>query len=475
VNRRLLLGYLGLTLFVLLALELPLGIRNAQTERRDLEAKVERDAVALASIADDALADPSVVRLETVGAVSYRYRHDTGGRVVVVDARGIALVDTDPTGAGVRTFANRPEVAAALRGAVATGTRHSRELGANLLYVAVPVSSGGRVEGAVRITYPTSAVDSRIRRYWLILGAIALVVLALAAAMGLALARVVTHPLRRVEAAAAAVGTGDLTARAPEDEGPQEVRSLAAVFNDTVTKLDQLLRSQQEFVADASHQLRTPLTALRLRLENLERDLGEAQRAELAAVMAEVERLAGLVDRLLALARADSAAEAPRAVDPALLLRERADAWSALAREQGVVLEVDVDEAKLARAGPERLRHALDNLIENAIEASPPGGRVTLGAREAPPWIEVSVLDQGAGLTAAERGRAFDRFWRGRAQGEGSGLGLAVVKRLAESDGGEVELLPAPGGGLKAVLRLRPAAEAAGGSRQDPAPAGRAG
>src|SRR5207249_4017256 len=117
-----------------------------------------------------------------------------------------------------------PEIAAALRGRVAVGTRPSATLHTNLLYVAVPVAAAGRVEGAVRITYPTSTVDARIRRYWLVLAAIAAVVLAAAALVGIRLAAFVARPLSRLEDAAAAVGGGDLRARAPEDFGPPEVR-----------------------------------------------------------------------------------------------------------------------------------------------------------------------------------------------------------------------------------------------------------
>ena len=178
-----------------------------------------------------------------------------------------------------------------MRGQVAQGVRYSSTLHEHLLYVAVPIAAGGVVDGAVRITYPTSAVDARITRYWLILLAIAAVVLALAAVAGTRLATFVIRPLRNLERAAGAVGDGDLAMRAPEHEGPPEVRSLAAVFNETVGRLEQLLRSQNEFVADASHQLRTPLTALRLRLENLERDLTEPGRRDLEGALEEVERL----------------------------------------------------------------------------------------------------------------------------------------------------------------------------------------
>ena len=338
MTRRLLLGYLGLVIVVLAALEVPLGVENAHTARRDLETKVERDATTLGSLAQEAVRVPTRNRLEPVAAIAYRYAHDTGGRVVIVSRRGGALIDTNPRGQGAETFASRPEIAAALRGRVAAGTRQSETLHATLLYVAVPIAAAGRVDGAVRITYPTSAVDARIRRYWLVLLAIAGIVLSVATVVGLRLAAFVVRPLRGLEHAAAAVGRGDLSKRAPQEQGPPEVRSLATVFNEMVARLELLLHSQQEFVADASHQLRSPLTALRLRLENLARDVEPPGKRELAGALAEVERLAGLVDSLLALARADAEAAPSGRVDLARLVRDRVQAWSALAEERGVHL-----------------------------------------------------------------------------------------------------------------------------------------
>jgi signal transduction histidine kinase len=456
VSRRLLLGYLGLVVVVLAALEIPLGVQNARSERSNLETKVEHDATTLASLAQDALRRPTRARLDPVAAVAYRYRRETGGRVVIVSSNGTALIDTNPRGSGVERFASRPEIGAALRGQVAAGTRHSRTLGTNLLYVAVPVASGGVVHGSARITYPTSAVDDRIRRYWLVLAAIAGIVLAIAGVIGLRLAGFVARPLRRLEHTAGELGRGDLTARADETDGPEEVRSLAVTFNDTAAQLEQLLRSQDEFVADASHQLRTPLTALRLRLENLARDVTPEGEAELAAALAEVERLNGLVDALLALARADARALPVGRLELVALVRERADAWNALAEERGVRLAAVAGKPVAAHAAEERVRQVLDNLVENAVEASPHGGTVTVEARAAPPWVELRVRDEGPGMSIEERERAFDRFWRARG-GEGSGLGLAIVRRLVEADGGSVELRGDHGNGLEAVVRLRPA------------------
>jgi signal transduction histidine kinase len=453
VTRRLLLGYLGITLFVLVALEVPLGIQNQRTERRDITMKVEHDATAIASLAEDAIQAGTVAQLRPVANRVYSYAGSTGGRVVIVDKRGAARIDTSSRLEGGESFASRPEIRSALRGTVASGTRYSKTLKARLLYVAVPIASGGVVHGAVRITYPISTVDARILRYWLILALIAAIVSAVAAAVGFATARFVARPLRRLEHAAAEVGAGELDARAPEHDGPKEVRSLAAVFNETVSRLGLLLRSQEEFVADASHELRTPLTALQLRLESLERNVSLHGRGDLEAALREVGRMSDMVEALLALARAE--AEPSGVIDVAGVVAERVDTWQALAQERHVSLVADTNGMVTGRAAPERLAQIVDNFVANALDAAPEGSTVTVFAREAGDHAEVRVRDEGPGLDPEDRLRAFDRFWRARSGGGGSGLGLAIVRKLAQADAATVALDEAPGGGLDAVVRLR--------------------
>ena len=452
MSRRLLISYLALAIVVLALLEIPLGISYARNERHDLSTNVERDAVALASLAEDALeqrasAPPAVVRL------ARRYQRDTGGRVVVVDAQGRALVDSESQGVGA-DFSSRPEIAAALDGTVATGTRHSNTLGTDLLYVAVPAASGGIVHGAVRITYPTSEVDERVRRYWLVLAAIAAVVLAVAVALAGGFARWIVRPLSRVEEAAGEVAAGNLNVRVPAT-GPPELRRLAGSFNEMVVQLGSLLHSQEQFVADASHQLRTPLTALRLRLENLARDGDGRREGEFEGALEELERLSALVDGLLTLARADRAASTPAELDVASGLGERVDAWSALAEEQQVRLVARVEGRLHALATPGRLEQVLDNLLANALEVAPTGSDIELTAARSGPLVEIRIRDRGPGMSSEEIAHAFDRFWRGGADEAGFGLGLAIVQRLVHADGGEIELRPREGGGLEAILRLR--------------------
>jgi signal transduction histidine kinase len=455
MTRRLLASYLSITVLVLLIIEIPLGVVFARAERDRLVAAVERDATVLATVVEDTLEAGATSGLDPVAA---GYQDRTGGRVVVVDRQGVTVADSDPPAPGRRDLSTRPEIAAALRGQHTTGSRSSVTLGGSFLYVAVPVASQARVYGAVRITYPTATVDARVRRVWLALAGVAVVVLGVVALVGLALARSTTRPMRRLEQATTAVARGDLEARAPADQGPPEVRWLAAAFNDMAARLGRLLGAQQAFVADASHQLRTPLTALRLRLDNLEVTMPPAATGDLRAAAAETGRLARLVDGLLALARAEAAPSRREVVDLAAAAADRQAAWTPLATEQDVELSVQPGPTAPVWAVPGAVEQVLDNLLANALRVAPAGSRIQLGVQQAEGWVELHVTDQGPGMSAEQRQRAFDRFWRGPATDrEGTGLGLAIVRQLLEASGGTAELHPNPDGGLDAVARLRPA------------------
>lgn len=457
MRRRLLLSYLSLTIFVLLVLEIPLGVAYANSERRRLDSDVQHDALALSIRAEESL---ERVDRAALTRLANKYQGDTGGRVVIVGPTGALLADSSPTRQGARNFASRPEFRAALKdGRESSGTRHSETLNETLLYFAVPVVKGKQVVGALRVTYPTSFVDARIRRTWLVLVGVALIVLGIVFAVSLRLARQVTKPLEDLEDAAARLGHGELDTRAPVPKGPPEIRGLAESFNQTAGRLEELVTSQQAFVADASHQLRTPLAALRLRLENLEGELAPDPVAaeDVAGALAEVARLSRLVDGLLELARAERSVATQVDVELAELVGSRVDAWSALAAERGVELAPEVADDIVVRSAPGRLDQALDNLLSNAIEVAPEGSAVRIEAARAGRQVALRVLDAGPGMSAAQRARAFDRFWRApdAERDGGSGLGLAIVHRLVTADGGTVELDESPGGGLAVMMRLR--------------------
>ena len=467
MRRRLVLSYLSLTLFVLLALGLPFGLTFANSERRRLVSDVQHDAFALALRSDQFVhataprADPQPT-IPTLTRLIRRYERNPGARVVVVDVTGSVLADTStPAGKAVPPTAadalrRQPELVSALRGHEATAER-SRAKAGDMIAVAVPLVSDGHTDGAVLITYPLSVLDARIERNWLLLlalsGVIALVVLL----VSVLLARSFTKPLAELDEAAARLGEGDLRVRVPIPDDPPELSGLARSFNATAGRLEALLRSQQAFVADASHQLRTPLAALRLRLENLEAEGAHGEADDLERALTEVRRLSQLVDSLLLLARAEQAAPALVDLDLAALVEGRADAWFALAAERDVAIDADVPPIAVLGT-PGRLEQVLDNLLNNALEVAPGGTAVRVQARRSGDRVELEVCDAGPGMTEEQRSRAFDRFWRatpGRRDRGGFGLGLAIVRQLVTADGGSVELDVAPEGGLAVRLDLR--------------------
>jgi len=327
VTRRLLASYLLITVLTLVLLAVPLGVFFAQRERERIAADLEHDATVIATLYEDDLENDRP--LDPAAATEYSER--TGARVVVVDRDGISMIDT--AGPADRDFSTRPEIAEALSGRSATGTRSSDTLATDILYVAVPVASSGTVHGALRLTIDTSDVTARIHRFWLGLAAIGIVIIGLVALVGWWLARSVTRPVRRLQADADRFADGDLTVAPGQHGGPPELRALAVSIATMANRLDELLAAQRAFVADASHQLRSPLTALTLRLENLHSRLSPDAQTDLDTAIEETDRLGALVNDLLQLARAD---ERPRrdAVDLARLTADRVDTWTGIAESR---------------------------------------------------------------------------------------------------------------------------------------------
>lgn len=455
---------------VLLVQDVPLARHLRTVERDRIVTALERDAFTFAGLASDSLQDGGDAARSDVDDLAELqeriggYAAESGARVVVVGADGAAVATSDGQDVG-QDFRNREEVTAALGGRTAAGERRSESLGESLLYVAVPVRSGTTVLGAVRLTYPAGeveqAVDERVRGLFVA----ALVTLACAAFVGFLLATVLTRRLRRLERTAEQLAAGDLGARA-EDESTAEMHALAQSFNTMAERVEQLVDAQRGFAADASHQLRTPLTALRLRLDRtaeLVADEPDAALESLEAAQYEAARLQRLVDGLLTLARAERGdASQIVAIDVAAVVRERAEAWGPLAEERdcAVVLGVggDADGTLLALAVPGAVEQIVDNYVDNALEVAPPGSDVRIDVRRTGGFIEVRVSDSGSGMDPESRERAFDRYWRGGDSAPGgSGLGLAIARTLADASGGEVALLEREGGGVVARLTLRAA------------------
>jgi signal transduction histidine kinase len=456
VTRRLVLSYVLLAAFVLLVVELPLGLTFAARAQDRLLADVERDARVLAGLVEERVESGDDVAVATIAS---QYARQSDGRVVITDAEGTSVVDTDRPDDGPRDFSTRPEFQVALSGTQATGIRRSDTLGEELAYVAVPIASDGSLNGVVRVSFPTEEVREQVRDNWLRLGLLSLLVLAGAASLGWLVARWATGPVEQLEDGAGKLAAGDLSGRVEVDRGPPELQHLAATFNDMAARLEVLVGAQRAFVADASHQLRTPLTALRLRIESLE-DTALAEgadpalaRQDLEAIDAELERLGQLVEGLLALARSESATGTV-VVDAAEVAADAVARWSPLAEEQSVELTLQSPEQAPVRMVSGGLEQVLDNLIDNALGVAPPGTAVRVDIVDDADGVQLSVRDHGPGMSATDRARATDRFWRAAdAVPGGTGLGLAIVKELAVVSGGSVQLAdPADGPGL--VVRV---------------------
>jgi signal transduction histidine kinase len=478
MTRRLLGSYLTITAFVLLILEIPLGITFQRSEKAQLVANLESNARILGSFSEETLRFEALDKLNTAQARELKddKSHLTGEvhtvssrqnvGVVVVDARGRRLIDSSPREAEGPDLSNQPEIAKALglrdplhNTQTASVERYSSALHETILYVAVPVVSGsgpGDLLGAVRLGYSVDRLHNRVRSNWLSLGLLAFVVLGAVAIVGSVLARSVTRPVRSLEDAVTALAGGDLAARAPTRAGPPEVRTLAVEFNDMARRLGELIKAQRSFVADASHELRTPLTALRLRLENLEYATPEELPGDIEVLSNEISRLSRLVEGLLALARADGQRPEREIIDVDDEVRQRAAAWEAFADEQAVHIETGAPTGAHASAVKGALAQVLDNYLANALEVSPPDATIEVSIEKSPEHVTVHVVDHGPGLGAVERDHAFDRFWRasGSTPGRGSGLGLAIVRQLVEASGGSARLDAADTGGVDAVVTL---------------------
>jgi signal transduction histidine kinase len=458
---RLLAAFAYVLLLLSVALVVPFALNLTGRIDAEVRAEATSQAQLIAASASGRLSD----RRE-LASLARRAALAASGRVIVVDRRGRLLADSAGGGLGSASYANRPEIARALRGRPAQGQRRSDSLRQELLFTAVPVVSRGRPAGAVRVTQSVEAVNDRKRRDVLVLAGLAVVALLLGLAVAWVLADSLSRPLRALAATARRVGQGELRARAAV-EGSREQREVARSFNTMTERLGRALESQRAFVANASHQLRTPLTGLRLRLEAASgRASDPAVREDLAAADEETQRLADLLRDLLLLARDTGPGEpstdgvAAPVAEVAASARER---WEGPAQADGHELELHGERSVAVRASAADLAVILDNLIENALRYSPQGTPVRVEWSSDGGEAVLAVLDRGKGVSAEERESVFERFYRGEAgRGvPGTGLGLPIVSALARRWGGSARLEAPAGGGTRAEVRLPLAAAAA--------------
>ncbi len=305
---------------------------------------------------------------------------------------------------------------------------------------------------AIQVARPLTEVDDTLRRLLLVLVAVSIGGIGAAILLGRLVTRSAIAPVAALtEAAEHVTRTSDLTRRV-DAPGPDELGRLAASFNTMLEALEQSVAAQRQLVADASHELRTPLTSVRTNIEALERsgDMPAGERAELLrSVVTQLEGLSVLVGDLVDLARDG---ERPHELEDVRLdLVAEEAVGRARTRAPGGRFETRL-EPSFVRAVPAQVHRALDNLLDNAVKWSPPGGTIEVGVAGG----EVRVRDHGPGIDAEDLPLVFDRFYRSAAARgtPGSGLGLAIVRQVAESHGGTATAANAPGGGACLTLRL---------------------
>jgi signal transduction histidine kinase len=420
VTRRILGGFVAVLAMVIIGIVVPLCWIVSAQHSRDYRANAQLAARSFATIAEEKLGDH-----EPGSSLDDLLRQD--------DDRSDAVAVLDLAGTVVGTSGHAIPAPWLVSAAVGDDPES-------------PV-------GLVVMARSAMPLDRWLMMLWMGLTFSALAAIAVSALVGWSLARWIARPLTGLAAAARDVGSGRLAVHADGTGGPSEVREVAVAFNDMAEKVAALLEAQRGMTADVSHQLRTPLAALRLRLELLCDDTVESERGELMAMLAEMGRLSRLVEGLLAVARAEAVVSVPEPTDVAAVSSARIAAWLPVAAERGVRLDMVAGSA-IAATTEGHLEQILDNLIANALDAVPPTGWVRLEVSRTPTQAVIQIIDSGPGMTAEQRACAFGRFVTDRGSRGGTGLGLAIVGRLVATDRGAARLEETEGGGLTVDVRF---------------------
>ena len=461
MRARLIAALLGLTLVVLLVHDIPLTgyLRTVETDR--IITALERDSFIIAGKSEEALESPNLTTSTLMWTAVKAYSKSSGARVMVMNSLGIVVCASNGTSALGTSYASRPEVKLALAGTVASGTRYSKSLNESLVYVAVPVLNGTKILGVVRVTFPASFVDAAVNKRMQGVSTVAGITLILALIVALLLASSITRRLTNLQQTTEEFASGQHAIRADTDHGAPEIRALATSFNSMADQLTLLLDQQRAFAGDASHQLRTPLTALQLRLERAS-EMVEADpqgaRTRIEAAMLEADRLQRLVEGLLALSRTEKLDSVEMTlVDLVEIAEERAAGWMALANEHAVTLTLDLPPIALVMSQQGIVEQVLDNYIDNALEVAPANSSISIAVTFGESTTTLHVKDEGPGLPEEDLTKAFNRFWRAGSDVHGSGLGLAIVERLMSACNGSAELVNRKPHGMDAQANFKTA------------------
>jgi signal transduction histidine kinase len=302
---------------------------------------------------------------------------------------------------------------------------------AESIVVAVPITENNHMTGAIRAAAPTRLASERILAFWLLMLVCATVAVLISWLIALRLARNLARPLEDLSAKASRLGNGDFSVQA-EHSGIPEIDSVNQSLNDTAIRIGGILERERAFSTNASHQLRTPLTGLRLSLETALDSPDFNPDIALRSAIESAEQLERTVDDLLSLARDPHPPAQP--LEPEPVIRELHTAWQEQIAVGGRSLQIEIDpRAPMANAAPSAVRQILTVLIDNALKHG--SGLVTVSARDAGEALAIDVADEGTRAELDER-----QIFQRRAEKTGSGIGLALARSLAEAEGGRLHL-----------------------------------
>ncbi|MCW2918435.1 MAG: Signal transduction histidine kinaselike protein [Actinomycetia bacterium] len=461
MRRRLLAIYLTLLAAVLVGLTVPLAMDAASRDTQMMFMDRVNDTVRFASLGETALRTGHTSALK---AELRQYTALFGINAVIVGRDGNPILasqqDLDLDRGVVRSKID--EALSGNRSATAAVVWPWRR---EPLVVIEPIGRGGEIIGAAMTLSPTDHLRRATMRSWAILFSQGMLVLLIGLMAASPLTRWLLRPVHELDATAHALAEGRFEERVAITSGPPELRRLVVSFNAMAQQIFVLIERQRAFASYASHQLRTPLAALRLSVDNLAPEVRPAGWSDHQMVVEEIERMTRLYDALLAFAQVEAAAVEVGEVDVAQTADARVAAWADVAERAGVTLGRVGAASASARVAVDTVDQALDALIDNAIKFAGAESAVTLMVEEtAEGWVDVHVIDNGPGMPQEDLRRAVEPFWRHpRDQNlEGSGLGVTIAHALATASGGGLELLPVEPRGMDARIRLPAASRPAG-------------
>ncbi|HXH72759.1 MAG TPA: ATP-binding protein [Mariprofundaceae bacterium] len=386
------------------------------------------------------------------------------GAIQLVAANGLVLFTSD------RTLIDRggDDVSAALGRTFnldkpAFASTQSLLRKSNIRVIVIPIHRAGRVVAALMLGRSTADISAVFNLMYLIGGILGLISIFISSAAGYYMAKQALAPIQEITSTARAVAAGDLSRRLTSKTQDKEIRILVKVLNKMFQDLEASFVAQKRFTADASHELRLPLTILKGEIEVALRHprTAEEYAQTLQQQLETIDRIERIVNDLLTLARADAGqlelVQEP--VDLSLLLQEVGQQHLVLFAGQHIELDMDIDEGLEVMGDASHLERLLMNLLNNAYKHAPEGSTVRLAARSRDGIASISVSDQGAGIAPEQQSLLFDRFFRAddarcRKQGEGAGLGLAICKRIVEAHGGDIRVESVPGHGATFIVEL---------------------